>query len=731
MPGHVSKNARRLAEEKGCTVEEVLAAHYTPSIQKYLPDTTIKSIVQFLPYETPPIPEHHKIRGYHLPVDDQIWYRDDTYEQWNWNTDPKEGPLWHTNPEKGQMEWYEDEIDKLHNGMWVWIRGVPTYFNKYCYFFHSYFTLQEGILPLYKDTSLEYFIFYKLCEDDDFTLGDIGIKGRRVGLSSMKSSINLLIGLLEDNTLQGIVSKTGVDAKEMYLMVKNGLEKLPPFLIPDLAKVAETELHIAKPRARISANNRTVSADKGKNNRINWLPTAENAYDGRKARSITIDEAAKFEECNVEMLFSKISETLVVGASVSGHVSVFSTVNRGDKGGDNFKKIWLASNQQGNLDNIGQTPSRLKRFFIEGYRGFFGYVGKYGESIIDNPTPEQTEYLATVRDPITGKRACPDPLIGAREYLRQRRVVLANDPEQLAEWIRKYPFEWIEVFRDSNNLCHFVLKDVNDQIERIEALLEGTGLQENGRRGMFKKHDNGEKYFDDNPAGMWYILELLPEGHNKSVYRGSVKCPDNTSWGGAGLDPYAHAKQTVEKGSDACVIVHKDYDMLDPENSDYPCAMFLGKPSTKPEFFDQLFYGLEYYGVTVLGERAPSDWIESAVSRGMAAPENNEKLYGYLVTTKRANSSEVYGANPQDKEGREQHLTVMVEYALNNIRKVKFLALLRGMIGFNIEDRTAYDALMAWGYALISRKSKTKPKAEPKIITFMQVKKQKDYRYGG
>lgn len=722
---------KKLRQKREKEEADALGIDYVPTpIEKsWREGKPIKSNIQGIPYETPPVPDMWKIRGFELPKEDQVWYRDTTYEQWDWNTDPKQGVLWHQAPQKGQMEWFIEEIYKLHNGEWVFINGFPTYFNKYCYFFHQWFKLQEDIYPNYKDTSLEYFNFYKLCEDDDFTLGDCGIKGRRVGLSSMSASIMLLIGLIEENTLQGIVSKTGMDAKEMYLMVKNGLEKLPEFLVPELAKVAETELHIAKQRARISANNRTVSSDKGKNNRVNWLPTAENSYDGRRARKITLDEAAKWEEADIQITLSKISKTLVVGASCVGHVSLFSSVNKGDKGGDNFKKIWISSNHLGKLNSIGQTPTRMKRFFLEGYRGLYGYIDKYGNSVIENPTPEQTAYLEDFRDPTTGKRACPNANIGAKQYLQEIRNSLAHDPELLAEEIRQFPFEWSEVFRDVNNQCNFNLEQLNNQIERIETLLEGTGLSENGRRGRFRKKDNGEVEFDDSPSGMWYILEF-PENKNKSVYNGSIKCPDNTIFGVAGLDPFANSRQTVDKGSDACCIIHKRYDSLDPENSNYPCAMFLGRPDTKQDFFNQIYWGLEYFGIKMLGERAPTDWIDYAThpNNRLASPETYPKLQGYLIPTKRANNTEVYGCAPQDKEAREQHLTEMIEYALNNMHKIKFLRLLREMVNFNINDRTDYDAAMAWGYALMGLKSDFRKKeVEPKVVNFMQVRKSKKY----
>ena len=417
---------------------------------------------------------------------------------------------------------------------------------------------------------------------------------------------------------------------------------------------------------------------------------------------------AKWEEANVEICLAKISETLVIGASVIGHVSAFSSVNRGDKGGNNFKNIWLGSNHLGKLDSIGQTETRLKRFFLEGYRGYFGYIDKYGNSVIENPTPEQTSYLAKLADPTTGKKACPNPKIGAKQYIQERRSLLSNNPDKLSEWVRMYPFEWQEVFKDSNNACHFNLNEVNEQILSIELELEGKNKSENGRIGVFKKADNGEIYFVDNPKGMWHILEF-PEQHNKSVYNGSVKCPNNTNYGASGLDTFANAKQTVDKGSDACCMIHKRYDALSPETSNMPVAMFLGRPKTKEEFHGQIFYGLEYYGIKMLAERSPTDWEDYAIMKRYASPLESHKKHGYLITTKRSNNSEVYGIAPQDKEAREQHLTEMVEYSLNNMHKIKFLRLLKDMVNFNINSRTDYDACMAWGYALMGLKEHALP----------------------
>lgn len=682
----------------------------------------IEILVQGIVYKTPVCPPISQIRVSDLPKHDQVWHRDLTYQKFDW-----ELPQIKWTPE--QNKWLEEEIERLHVGTWIMINGTPTYFNNWCYFFHQWFVLQEGIYPQYKETSLEYFYFFELTENDPVHVGEIGIKGRRVGLSSMSASIKLLIALIESNTLSGIISKTEVDAQEMFFFVKNGLENLPKFLMPELKKVTEGEIHIAKK----APSNTTVSADKGKNNRIDYRATSENAYDQSRKRHMTIDEAAKWIKVNVVMFLSKVLETVYVGTSLVGHISVFSSVNKGDQGGDNFRILWDGSDHiNGKKDAFGRTKTRLMRFFFAGYRGLMGYVGKYGESIIDTPTKAQTEYLKTVVDPTTGKLACPNPYIGAKEYLQATRDMLENDPEELAEQIRKYPFTWQEVFKGANNKCNFILEDLNNQIEAIEAHLQNIGQKENGRRGRFYKSSNGEKKFEDSNEGMWYILEFLePGSDNKYHYNGSIKCPGNGRYGAAGLDPFAHSKIAVEDGSDACIMVMKRYDVMNPETSYLPVAMFIGRPKRKEDFFDQLYWGLEYYGIKVLGERAPTDWIDYAKKKTIRLATEDEdapKKVGYLMCTKRANGSEVYGINPQDKEAREQHLTEMVEYAQHNMKKIKFLRLLKDMLKFDIDDRTAFDACMAWGYSLIGLNDwKQIEKIEITARQFMKNKRSKTY----
>lgn len=677
-------------------------------------------IYEGLYYSTPPIPKLNTIRGYKLKKEDQVWIRDLTYTKFDWNDNPRDGDVWYINPAPGQMEWYYAEIDRILNGEWVMIQGKPIFLNHFCYFYSMWFVLKEGGYPEYRDSSLEFFRFIEVVFNDPKCRGANMMKGRRKGVSTMCMSIMLQFGLIKKNTEQGITSKSAIDAEKIFkLMLVNGYSRLPSFLKPRLSgtDTPVKTMHITKQAGRITKEGGTGANKEGLNNKLEWRAPSLNVFDGDGLWLLLLDEAAKWEDVNIDE-YLEIALNIITAGKQIGRIIIITTVNRGDKGGDNYKPVWQGSDQT-KLNVLGQTENKLYRHFMPGYMGGRdgGWIDKYGNSVWDTPTPEQTEYLKN--DPNT-----LDPYMGCKEYCELQRKLKDKDPEKLQEEIRMFPFNPEEVFNAANNKCHFTNPDeINDQIERIEAKLEDASLY---RRGWFKKDNNGDVEFKDDPDGLWYILELLdPNMANKWVWKNGHKTPNNTDYGAAGVDTFSNSESTAEKGSDAAMVVHKKYNILDPDNSGMPVALFIGRPKSKRIFNQQIFWGAEYYGIKMLIERAPTDWYDYA---------DKEKVLGYCLKTKlKINGQEVYGCAPQDHEAREQHLTEMVEYIGNNVYKVWFLRILRDLIPFNVKDRTKYDGAMAFGYALMACKDKYRSivppvKKEAVIKTFnLFSRKQANY----
>lgn len=651
-------------------------------------------------YETPEIPPIKTIRGYKLPIDQQVWTRHTEYLKWRWNDDPKKGAMWWDNPEDGQLEWYYAEINRILNGEWVMVEGKPVYLNLFAYFYFQWFYTKEGNLPKFKDTCVLFMYFMEhVFFKDKRCRGGNTMKGRRKHVSTMCMSIMLQFGLIKQNIEEGITSMAAKDAEKIFqLMLVNGYSRLPNFLKPRISGTDDpkTSLHITKQAGKITKDQNTGAEKGGLNNRIEWRAPKSNVFDGDGLWFLLLDEAGKWpNEIPIDE-YLEIASNIITAGEEMGRIIIITTVNRGDKGGARYKIVWDGSNQD-NIDVLGQTKNKLLQYFIPGYMGGrdLGWVDKYGNSVWDTPTPEQTEWLKN--DPYT-----LDPYMGCKDYCELQRKLKANDPEKLQEEIRMFPFTPKEVFDSANNQCHFNTTDLNNQKERILTKLESNNPY---RIGLFKKDDpNGRVEFKDckmdDPKGFyWYGLELLDyDTSNKWVWQHGQKTPNNTDYGAGGVDTFSNSEATAEKGSDAAIVIHKRYNALEPDESGMPVCFGIGRPKNKLFFHQQLFWALEYYGVKALVERSPTDWYDYA---------KDNKLLGYLIKTNlKLNGQEVYGISPQDKEGREQHLTEMVEWADNNIEKLWFLRIIEDMFEFNVDERTLYDGCMAFGYALMGCKDK-------------------------
>lgn len=672
--------------------------------------------IQEIDYTLPKRPALKTMRNFGIPASQQRWKRNEDYMQWDWDVDSDE---W----EDEQTIWYYQELDRIYDGEWILINGQPTYINGMFYFFLQWMLLENEYYPEYRDTSLEYFRFVEIAARDPLCLGTILIKGRRMGASSMEASILLRNLLIQRNKRNGIISKTGDDAKDIFEFCTIAFQAMPPFLKPQIegTDLPKKTLVVKKQSGRIKKGQKTSNRMEGLNNKLEWKATAMNSFDSGKLLRILVDEAAKYLELDITAYWKIVQKCLTKGAMVVGKAGIVSTVNKGDKGGDNFKKLWLDSDPS-KRNSMGQTSSRLIRIFIPAYKGYEGYVDQYGNSVVETPTPQQTEYLKAV--------GCPNPYIGAKEFLQMQRDLVAHDPDLLAEEMRTAPFTWEEVFESAANSSYFKNPEELKQREaELQEELLAQGLDPNtgelGRRGWFEFMKNGKVRFVDDPKGIWYVHNLLgedPDKINRFRVRGLTKsgkkkyAPENTDWGVAGWDPFSMTDAV--NGSQACCVIRSRYNPLDPENSDMPEAMLLGRMDRKSDIHRQLFAGLVYYGVEVLGERAPRDWVDWAEEEG----------YEHYIkeTSRKADGKIIRGINTQGFEIIDSHLTAQVEKATQDTHKVKFRNIISDRIRFDPRNRTVFDAAMADGYALILAKEsvakkKVKRMKEPLIKrgTFM------------
>ena len=92
---------------------------------------------------------------------------------------------------------------------------------------------------------------------------------------------------------------------------------------------------------------------------IDWKNTGDNSYDGEKLKLLVHDESGKWERPdNILNNWRVTKTTLRLGSRVVGKCMMGSTSNSLDKGGENFKKLYYASDATKRNRN-GQTISCL------------------------------------------------------------------------------------------------------------------------------------------------------------------------------------------------------------------------------------------------------------------------------------------------------------------------------------------------------------------------------------
>lgn len=398
-----------------------------------------------------------------------------------------------------------------------------------------------------------------------------------------------------------------------------------------------------------------------------------------------------------------VTKCLKRGARVVGKLMAPTTCNPPADGGSEYQEVWSNSDQN-KMSSLGQTGTGLYRIFIPAYIGFEGFILPSGRSVISNPTPEEQEALK--------KLGCPNPTVGAKDFLEDTRKQKENNPEDLQEEIRMNPFSPKEVFDTANNRCLFDIDNLNKREQELSEQLLDMGKNPNkdelGRRGWFNKSPNGRVEFVDDPKGIWYAHILLShEESNKFEIRGNgEKVPLNEELGAGGFDPIFSSDATVDLGSLSCCIIRNRFSSMSPHNTGIPMAMALGRMDDVDKHNEQIFNGLQYYGVKMLAERAPINYITYA---------KREKLTGYLYGTQRSDGTWIYGiVSQQTLAVKDEHAEVQVLSSLHDHDKIPFIGLIRNRKGFDVNDRGDWDICMADGYALMALRMPFKKAKPPK-----------------
>lgn len=611
-----------------------------------------------------------------------------------------------------QVDFIKREYHRMKHGYWFYNNGVPTYITGLHYFYLTYWTLEDGNRPDYRDADRRWFLYRNYCKGLPYCFGIIRIKKRREGATSQEACALVYEAIMKPKSNCGIVSKTGnPDARDVFQkMVVWGYKNLPVFLKPSIEdETSKTSLVFSPPKKRGKGRERlrgqVFDDDMGLESVIDYRNTALNSYDSGRVTQILIDEGGKWpKDVPINKYWPIVRKTLTKGMIKVGFAVIPSTVNDSDNGGTEFKEVFDAS---AIIDGNPFTASGLYQYFSPAYDGYEGFIDEYGMSIIEKPTEEQKEFIKD--------KFGMDIEHGARDFLLNQRSII-KDPTALAEEIRMNPFTIEEAFKIDAKKCYFDSERIYEQLNHlaIDPVRKRTG------RFFWKDEKGGDVFFQDASDGEWSIVEL-PQKTNNTIHGDKGRIPNAQEVYCMGVDPFRNSIVNSRYGSMGSAWVMKKFNSLDPENSGLPVAHYYGRPKLKTLFDEEMLKAAIYYGCKIVYEMDASDDIVRTATE--------LKLLSFLSKTPESaikpgkDKGKEWGVKSSDPYAMGQQLELAIQYFNSHIHKVYYEELLLEALRYDHLNRTEYDRTVSFMISLLGMMGyRTKTDDTPKVLKIQTFK---------
>lgn len=636
---------------------------------------------------------------------------------------------WNAKSNEFKVKWVDyiqSEFENRENGHWFMNKGVPTYMTGSHYMYLQWSKIDVG-LPDFRESNRIFFIFWEACKADDRAFGMCYLKNRRSGFSFMSSSETANIGTISKDAKLGVLSKTGADAKEMFINKIVPIVRNYPFFfkpIQDGMDNPKTELSFRVPAKKITKKNMSDIDDDdivGLDTTIDWLNTADNSYDGQKLLNLVHDESGKWLAPNNILNNWRVTKTcLRLGSRIVGKCMMGSTVNALAKGGQNFKDLYSDSDPHKRNAN-GQTKSGLYSLFIPMEYNMEGFIDEYGHAVIDDP-----------EKPVMGIDG-REIRVGAVTYWQNEVDALKSDSDALNEFYRQYPRTESHAFRDESKQSLFNLTKIYQQIDYNDSLIKDRVLT----RGSFH-WKNGEKdtqvVWTPEKNGRFLISWVPPERlQNKFIMKNGKKYPANEELGAFGCDPYDISGVVGGGGSNGALhgLTATSLDQDVPSNMFF--LEYVARPQTADIFFEEVLMACVFYGMPVLAENNKARMLYHFKNRGYRGYAMNrpDKHLNQLSKTE----LEIGGIPNTSEDIKQTHAACIESYIEQYvgfdtestyrdpevIGNMYFIRTLEDWARYDINNRTKFDASISSGLAIMATRKhmfKTEPKKSKIMINF-------------
>jgi len=507
-------------------------------------------------------------------------------------------------------------------GKWVFIYGKPTYICGSEWFYYNYWHIESVGLPDYRDRdrkwfwAMEYFskdttapkydinengdklVLYN--EDGSLQLEDLGyrtidgvniIKGRRMGDTTKASCcmyLDVSITIDGKGGIQGDKEKTGEQVFREKLMF--AFKKLPFFWKP------KVDLNVKNHLSFESDHENSLGG------RIDYGPASKGAYDGRALDFYHGDEVGKLQRESVHERHSIVRRCLRRGAKLRGFAIYTTTVDDMDlTSGKEFERLCNSSMYE-ERTTAGFTQTGMVNIHFPSYEGYEGFIGPYGESVVDTPTQRQLKHISHKIKDKEGE------YMGAREYIESEREAYreAGNYEDVSLHKRLYPLSFAESFSPP-------AKNVYFNIDVLETrILELKRDNEARLQGDFIGRADGKVDFRPSSEGRFFVSKLMDK--SKSSQKQSINgvyYPYMADQFVASADAFRLEKTDGGRLSNGGGAVKWKRDArLDPDDkpvgewqSARIVCTYSYRPDTIDEYCDDMLKMCVYYGAMMYPER--------------------------------------------------------------------------------------------------------------------------------
>ena len=616
---------------------------------------------------------------------------------------------WHDAPDQFKTQWVdyvEQEFDRREEGFWFYNNGTPTYITGTHYMYLQWTKIDVGH-PDFREANRIFYIYWEACKADPRSFGMCYLKIRRSGFSFMSSCEGVNQATITKDARVGILSKTGSDAKKMFTDKVVPISNNYPFFfkpIQDGMDKPKTELAYRVPASKITKKNMyDIDEERleGLDTTIDWKNTSDNSYDGEKLKLLLHDESGKWEKPENILNNWRVTKTcLRLGSKIIGKCMMGSTSNALDKGGNNFKKLYMDSDPR-NRNANGQTKSGLYSLFIPMEWNFEGYIDRYGMPVFYTPD-----------NPVVGVDG-EDIYQGAISYWDNEVESLGADPDALNEFYRQFPRSESHAFRDESKQSIFNLTKIYQQIDYNDSLITAHHLT----RGSFS-WQNGIKdtkvVWSPNKSGR-FLVSWTPPLHlqNRVDIRNGIKYPGNEHLGCFGCDSYDISGVVVGKGSNGALHGLTKFNMDDAPSNEF-FLEYIARPQTAEIFFEEVLMACVFYGMPILAENNKPRLLYHLKNRGYRGFSMNrpDKAYNKLSKTER----ELGGIPNTSEDVKQSHAAAIESYIEKHIGidisgsfrdsddmgTMYFTKTLEDWAKFDINNRTKYDAAISSGLAIMA-----------------------------